>query len=415
MNLENKKDNKYEKIGLIARILLCIVLMLSLIPINANAVQQISTSAEDFQKTYAKFSIEITFNATTLTGAPILKTIEKSVLISNKANAIGTEQDSIYAYTKAFYSITEQEFYKEALGLDTIVYPKTSFKGASFTNDGIKFTNTTFYNTSYYILMDNTTQGIGLVGLIPDPKSIASDYCRKNNLILGDIINITRKIDYKSTNVKDVFIGMTRPVKTDNNLDDGYTAEVETNDFGVTAAVFVGIAIGMGIMTLINVITKWLDGNKNEQNQKQNGNLTINVPTGNNTVSNLLNNHTNIVNIVFPDNESLTTAYEIYLELAGENATAEGFMQFIRYLYPNLTSPVIQYTTIINQSQSPSIRANQTQAATQVAIFSESVVQIIIVIIIIIVIVIAIVIIIKMIGGKKNYGGYGGITIVDTD
>ncbi|MHA1229200.1 MAG: hypothetical protein ACTSRP_09050 [Candidatus Helarchaeota archaeon] len=397
-----QSNNKFLQI---LQIVLAIFLFLSAIPLTANAYSQITPSAEDFQEVYCRVSISVSFNATTLTGIPVLKTAEKSILITNKAGAAGTESDTLYAYTKAYYSTTEQAFFESVFGRKTIVYPKTSFEGSQFTNNGMNFSEINFYNTSYRILTDNSTRGIGLLGIIPDAKSIAADYCRKNNLLLGSIINISRKIDYKSTNVKSVFLAPTEPIETDSNLDDGYNIETTAHQ---------GWEVAVGIAVVAFVIGFLIAANMNtdvELKQRLDENLNITVPTGNNTVSNFLNNHTNIVNINFPDNSSLSTAYDIYTELEGENATAEGFTQFIRSLYPNLTSPVISYTTIINQSQSPSVRANQTQAASQVAVFAESTQQIITLIIIIIVSVIAVALVIKMF---KRSPRAGGVTIIDT-
>lgn len=359
--------------------LLCGVIMTN----SVYAATPLMTSI-GFEQTYLTIEQTIMFNYTTLEGGvskPGVATIKNPVTIAGGNNmitkyrvagatgALETQKFSDVRYVQN-YRLTDSPLVRN-FELKSFVTNFTTGKSytVSIPNETIAAINTESMN------------GYLLQAIIPDPKSVAADYCRKMNYELDEILVFNYTMRDKSSNVKNVNLGLTKPIETDDNLDDGYDiVAVNAGDGGVTALAILAI-IAIAVIAVCMVIDLFTPDNSIDQTSITDQSIDQS--------DEILNNHTINVYVEPIDNATFSTAYDAYKELCqneNKTPTLEGFQQFMRLLYPDFQQPLVTYSVILNKSAEQ--QATTEQRATIVDAFS-SVITIIIIIIIIIIIVIA--------------------------
>lgn len=369
---------------------------------NIQIVIATTPSVEQFEETFLTVNQTVEFNYTTPMGISSCKSITTSIDITGKKTVISYAAGAIISEKT---SAVSNNYYYNPFTTDPLIsplYAQNDTEHFIFFKSDLNTSRTRAYNASAFPLNRTSTTKSGqlIQAVIPDPKSVASDYCRKNNLILETINNFTYEYERKSDALESLSIGSSAPVETDNNLDNGYNIiQSNSSDFGVTAAI-------IGISILVAFVIGMIMGSGGDNTINQN---PISKPKINQTAD-FLNEHNNTINLDLDpmSGDAWNESYAVYLDLcnkSGIEPSMEGYMEFLKGQYPTFDEPLITYDVNVNQSAEQD--APITQSASLIAGFASTIVTIIMVVIIIIVIIVVLVLLWRMFKKKGRKGPAG--------
>lgn len=399
--------NNFDKRKLLTIIPLLIIFLY--IPTSCAYAGSSVPSVINIQQNNINFQVKIDFNATTVSGISMQKSITRDISVPVKLPSttlalgpMGTTKGAtsytgdlysanVYSvYTKDFHDIIVDGFKSNINQNTTIIRPVSTLNKSSSTpqiNKSYALDVATEYRGRN---MTNTTRrhtGYVLNAYIPDSRSIASDYCRKNNLILGSILNESFIVTEKSHGVKSLSIAKTESMKTDTNLDDGYSGIPVNASIGTAAVVLIGLAVTAVVLLILEGL----------------GITDIAGIFGDTYIDNSDRSNTTIIfapeyHMDLPENSSL---YEDFLDLcnqSGIDPTLEGYSDFVRDYYGSFAGifPNNSLTYYVNKSWNTDA-GDPTKGATFISGFIESIMPIIILVIIAVVTILGIMIVIKII------------------
>lgn len=381
-----------------------VFILIMVIPISAEATSTITPSVNYVTETYGSVDTTVTFNYTTISGAPMLKTLKVSRDISQqKATAIGASaQGYFYATSTAINSQTQEQVFDRFAGDVPRYYTQSFFNGT------VTYLNSTQINES--VIDATPINGQIVTALFPDANSIMYDWCRKNSAIPGVVLNHSVDINTKSDKVKSIMMGLTEPLTPDSNLDDGYDAVPQNASLSPFTY---GILVGAGIIAAISTVIIFLllfalSGNEVTQTQDQNqtGQSGDNINQFNTTT-------TIIINQTGP---SMNDTYNTYVNLcnaSGITPTVEGFLDFYERTHPQ-PQVNVSYLYSINQTTGEVNQSQSARQASAIGLLINDIVSYVIIAVIIISIIITVFLFIKAFR-KKKQSDYGGNTIINMD
>jgi hypothetical protein len=306
--------------------------------------------------------------------------IEVAPSIRNEYTITQTQMMHINDYEGLNFNYTPSTYY----------YQRTNFSGYQTWYD--ISTVAKGENTTYFI-NPKTFTGTKFTTFLLPPYDVAYDYCRKHNLVLNGIENITTHVEGDTDFVDFLTIQKTEALVPDTNLDDGYDLTPVSAPFPIWAVKAIVIAVVALVILLGTLLVTDALGITNLFGAGDQFNQIDNAPS-----QNIYYNWTT------PEINQ-TALFQSYLDFTnatGETPSMEGYYEFTNNYFDNIQKITPEAPTFRQDNNwSSGIEAEQ-NSGSLLSGFLSGIMPIIQIIIIIIAFVFGMVLVVRALGYLRS-------------